>query len=178
MRRVWLRAFFWIKLKPRGKKQKKRFFSLMMRRLTELLPHRNLQQNKERRPSSALKQASQDLAPRISWRSELLPRQTRRLPRLCVGALSVSIQAEGIPCCCLCFHENIPQDQPQLVMAGWWRAIREYVCYCLQRCGFPWQQYTDLKTSMASPSRELSTRPPSGSCLRDASAWHETAIHT
>ena len=92
-------------------------------------------------------------------RPELSPRQMQRLPFVYVDALSVLPQVEGVPYCCLCFLYYFPWDQPTLAMASWlWYIIRDYLCYCLQTCKFLYQQYTDLKTSMASPIPRVISR--------------------
>ena len=73
----------------------------------EALPHRNSQQNKERRPSSALKIGITRRHFSTSGAPETFTSADAKITCVYVNALAVPLQAEGVPYCCLCFHETL-----------------------------------------------------------------------
>ena len=88
----------------------------------ETLPHRNSQQNKERRYWSALKNASRDVIPWTSGAPGTFTTADEKIARVYVDTLSVPPHADGVSYCCFCFREiisrRVSQSRPWLVGYG------------------------------------------------------------
>ena len=72
-----------------------------------------------------LKQASQDVTPSTSGSPRAFIAADTKITRVYVDALSVPLQAEGDPYCCLCFHETV--SPPRSAKAG--HGLLAMVCY-------------------------------------------------
>ena len=108
--------FFRIMLQPARQNMKKTLFIFSAHDSSphfEALPRRNSEQNKERRPSSTLK-AGITRRHSFDFRAPgTFTAADMKITRVYADALSVPLQAEGVPCCCLCFHETLSSRMSQ-----------------------------------------------------------------